>query len=163
MIIAGIDPGLDGAIAFLDLTSGAIEIADMPTLSLTRNGKGKREIDEAALAQTFDQRTIRHAFVEQVGSMPGQGVSSAFAFGKGYGIVIGCLAAHFVPRTFVSPVRWKRCLGVPADKDGARARASQLLPAVAHWWALVKHDGRAEAALLALYGKRMLEGARNDV
>jgi hypothetical protein len=46
-------------------------------------------------------------------------------------------------------------LRVPAEKDGARARASQLIPAGASWWPLVKHDGRAEAALIALYGSRL--------
>jgi hypothetical protein len=48
---------------------------------------------------------------------------------------------------------------VPKAKDGARARASQLLPAGVQLWPLVKHDGRAEAALLALYGVRQLGGA----
>jgi hypothetical protein len=45
---------------------------------------------------------------------------------------------------------------VPAAKDGARARASQLLPGAADQWPLVKHDGRAEAALIALWGIRSL-------
>jgi hypothetical protein len=33
-----------------------------------------------------------------------------------------------------------------------------LLPQAAHQWPLRKHDGRAEAALLALYGARQLQG-----
>jgi hypothetical protein len=41
-----------------------------------------------------------------------------------------------------------------AGGNGARARATQLLPAAAHRWPLVKHDGRAEAALIAYYGRR---------
>ena len=57
-----------------------------------------------------------------------------------------------------SPRRWKRALHVPKAKDAARARASQLLPEAAHQWRLRKHDGRAEAALLALYGARQLTG-----
>jgi hypothetical protein len=43
-------------------------------------------------------------------------------------------------------------LGVPAAKDGSRARASQLMPAATHHWPLVKHDGRAEAALIGHCG-----------
>jgi crossover junction endodeoxyribonuclease RuvC len=84
--------------------------------------------------------------------MPGQGVSGVFAFGKAYGVVIGVLAAHGVPMTFVSPVKWKKALQVPASKDGARARASQLLPQAASEWPLVKDSGRAEAALIAYWG-----------
>jgi hypothetical protein len=45
-------------------------------------------------------------------------------------------------------------VGAPAGKDGARARASQLIPSAAHHWPLKKHDGRAEAALLAFYASR---------
>lgn len=39
-----------------------------------------------------------------------------------------------------------------ADKAAARHRASQLWPGLADSFALVKHDGRAEAALIALHG-----------
>ena len=68
------------------------------------------------------------------------------------GVILGVLASRSVPLLLVSPVSWKRALGVPKAKDGARARASQLLPEAAHQWRLKRHDGRAEAALLALYG-----------
>jgi crossover junction endodeoxyribonuclease RuvC len=81
-----------------------------------------------------------------------------FAFGKGYGIVLGVLAAHGVPVTLVAPAVWKRALGVLKAKDAARARASQLLPQCAGQWPLKKDHGKAEAALLALYGVRMFNG-----
>lgn len=77
-----------------------------------------------------------------------------FAFGKAYGTLRGVVAALGIPMTVVSPVTWKRALGVPAAKDGARARASQLLPDAAAHWQRVKDHGRAEAALIALYGLR---------
>jgi crossover junction endodeoxyribonuclease RuvC len=150
MLIAGIDVGLSGAICLLD-TDGGFQINDMPTHALSRGGKNKRELDARRLSILLSGR-IGHAFVEQVGAMPGQGVSGVFAFGKAYGVVIGVLAAHGVPMTFVSPVKWKKALQVPASKDGARARASQLLPQAAGEWPLVKDSGRAEAALIALWG-----------
>jgi crossover junction endodeoxyribonuclease RuvC len=157
MIIAGIDPGLSGAVAFLGAVSGAtLDIVDMPTLALSRGGKNKREVDAHSLARLIGDRRPGLAFVELVGAMPGQGVSSMFAFGRAYGITIGVLAAREVPMTFDPPAPWKRALCVPAAKDGSRARASQLLPAAAHHWPLVKHDGRAEAALIAYYGLRQL-------
>lgn len=153
MIVTGIDPGLSGAIAWLDAATGeVVDIADMPTLALSRGGKAKRELDAHSLARLIGERQPGHAFVELVNAMPRQGVSSVFAFGKSYGITIGILTTLGIPMTFVAPAVWKRALGVPAAKDGARARASQLLPAAAHFWPLVKHDGRAEAALIAHYG-----------
>lgn len=157
MIICGIDPGLSGAVAFMDGGTGDIlNIADMPTLALSRGGKNKREVDPHGLADLLRAQRIGHAFVELVGAMPGQGVSSMFAFGKAFGIVIGVASAIGIPMSFVSSRKWKPALSVPASKDGARARASQLLPGGTGYWPLVKHDGRAEAALIALYGVRSL-------
>jgi crossover junction endodeoxyribonuclease RuvC len=157
MLIAGIDIGLSGAVALLDAATGAvIDIFDMPTLALTRGGRNKRELDAHSLAAALGRDRISHAFVEQVGAMPGQGVSSVFSFGKSYGVVIGTLATLGIPMTFVSPVTWKKGLAVPAAKDGARARASQLMPSAAHNWQRVMDHGRAEAALIAYYGLRTL-------
>lgn len=153
--IVGIDPGLSGALAFYD--SLGLITEDMPTLEFARGGKSKRDLDLQALAHLIRVHGPVHAYVEQVGAMPGQGVSSMFAFGKTYGGILGVLAALKVPVTLVPPQRWKKVLGVPAGKDGARARASQLIPAHAAQWPLKKHDGRAEAAMLALYGIRSFE------
>lgn len=160
-VIIGIDPGLSGAFAFYQPRGNLLEIEDAPVFALPRGGKTKREIDVQSLIAIFRRRCIDprlmpgvHAWLEQVGSMPDQGVASMFAFGQVFGIIKGVLAALAIPVTLVPPVRWKRALGVPAAKDGARARASQLLPAHAGLWPLVKHDGRAEAALIAYYGSR---------
>lgn len=163
MIILGIDPGLSGALCFDD--GEARHIVDIPTFSLARNGKNKREVDAIKLASAWHEHRPRigHAFVEQVGAMPGQGVSSVFAFGKSYGILIGILAANGVPVTFVAPKVWKKQLGVPSSKDGARARASELMPETAGEWRLAKHDGRAEAALIAYWGRQTLVSISSGV
>jgi crossover junction endodeoxyribonuclease RuvC len=150
-IILGIDPGLGGALAALS-AMGKLVIVDAPTVEVKRGGKGKREIDPAALADIIREMKPTHAVVEKVGAMPGQGVSSMFSFGRSVGQVEGALAALGIPVSYVSPLTWKRSLSVPAGKDGARLRASQLLPAYAERWRLVKHDGRAEAGLIALWG-----------
>lgn len=150
-LICGIDCGLSGAICLM-CDGEVTEISDMPTLTLSRNGKTKREIDAHLLADWLERARPAHVFVEAVGAMPGQGTSSVFAFGKGYGVIIGILAALDLPVTLVPPQRWKRALGVKADKDAARARASQLMPSAAHHWPLKKHDGRAESAMICLFG-----------
>jgi len=159
MVVCGIDPGLSGAIALIAAEGepNAATVFDMPVFLLSRAGRNKREIDAYGLARLLAEHyPIGHAFVEQVGARPGQGTSSMFAFGKAVGIVIGILAANGIPTTAVSPHEWKKTLRVPADKDGARARASQLLPAAAHQWGRAKDSGRAEAALIALWGLRSL-------
>jgi len=90
MIVVGIDPGLSGALFFLDPRDPATgEAADLPVYLLTRGGKKKRELDVAGLIRLLAARPLTHAFVEQVGAMPGQGVASRFAFGKTYGTILG--------------------------------------------------------------------------
>ena len=158
-VVLGVDPGLNGAIAFLD-DAGALEVFDMPVHRLKRGGKAKREIDRYELARIVDaQGLITHAFVELVGAMPGQGVTSMFQFGRSLGIVEGVLSAGFVPIDYVTPRKWRAAMGVRAGKDGSRARASALMPRHASSWTRVKDDGRAEAVLIALWGARELGGA----
>jgi|HubBroStandDraft_6_1064221.scaffolds.fasta_scaffold130361_4 crossover junction endodeoxyribonuclease RuvC len=147
MNIIGIDPGARGAIA--RYVNGRVDaILDMPTTT----HKGKLRVNGAALARALRDLSPALAFLENVHSMPKQGVASTFAFGRAMGIVEGVLGALSVPFTLITPAEWKVAMRVPADKDGARARASQLIPSCAHHWPLVKHDGRAEAAMIALYG-----------
>ncbi|MEK9751604.1 MAG: hypothetical protein VW338_00110 [Rhodospirillaceae bacterium] len=158
MIVVGIDPGLSGAIFWIGGPNGMM-FADMPTVQIDRNGKNKRSVDVGALADMLRHNIPDHVFLEQVGAMPGQGVTSMFAFGQGFGIILGVIGTLGIPMTRVSPMKWKRAMGVPPGKDGARGRASELLPAAAARWPLKKHDGRAEAALIAEYGRRLLNGA----
>jgi crossover junction endodeoxyribonuclease RuvC len=159
MMILGVDPGLGGALAFLDPDRpDIVETVDIPVHMLVRGAKKKRELDIAGLIGILATRSIAHAFVEQVSSMPGQGVSGVFAFGKCYGAVLGVIAARSIPVSLVAPVKWKKAMGVGKSKDGCRARASQLLPRCADQWKLRRDDGRSEAALLAVYGARELSG-----
>jgi crossover junction endodeoxyribonuclease RuvC len=44
-----------------------------------------------------------------------------------------------------------------ADKDAARMRACQLFPSAANMLERKKDDGRAEALLIAEYGRRTLK------
>ena len=156
-IVLGIDPGLSGALARLT-ASGDLTIWDMPVLQVERNGRVRRDLDLAVLVATIRQADATEAWLERVGAMPGQGVSSMFAFGRAVGQVEAVITACGLPLSLVTPQVWKRSLTVPAGKDAARLRGSQLMPAYAGEWRLAKHDGRAEAALIALHG--LLHGGR---
>jgi len=155
-MILGIDPGLSGALAFYYPVSGALDVVDMPTHRLVANGKGKTRLDLYRLAQALRDMNffepITWAFIEEVHAMPKQGVTSSFSFGFAAGAVQGIVAALGIPMTRVTPNKWKQALGLTGDKDMSRRRASELMPRHAHNWPLKKHDGRAEAALMAYYG-----------
>lgn len=149
----GIDPGVNGALVLLN--DGAVQaVWDMPTLEQKVGRKWRKRIIPAQLARIVQDAKAEQAFLENVHAQPGEGAVGAFTFGKACGYAEMACTALGVPVTLITPQEWKRGLGVPADKNAARARASQLLPGAASWWTLVKHDGRAEAALIALYGSR---------
>lgn len=158
MRILGIDPGIGGAIAVLD--AGWLSTMDMPTVEIVRNNKRKREIDAVQLARWLGNFTPDGvAILERVNAMPGQGVSSMFAFGRSVGMVEGILAALLIPVHYVVPQVWQKGMGVAKGDGAARLRASQLRPQDAGQWARVKDHGRADAALIAMWGERMLSAA----
>ncbi len=153
-LIVGVDPGFGGAIAFLR-NGTELEVHDMPCLQLTRNGKAKRALNYHELARIFDDAGAADGmWVEAVGSMPGQGVSSSFAFGKATGAIIGAAASQFWPIHEIPPAVWKRAVGIRSgeSKDASRALATNLFPKHSGLFARKKDDGRAEATLIAWYG-----------
>jgi crossover junction endodeoxyribonuclease RuvC len=148
--LIGIDPGISGAVVILGAGMAPIEWTRMPSLKV---GKSSR-VDCAALARFLHDYGNAIAYVEQVHSMPTQGVASVFTFGHAAGAVEGVLAALMIPVTLVPPQTWKRRAGlIGKDKDAARSRAIQLWP---RWNALGKKgEGQAlaDAALIARYGE----------
>lgn len=161
MYILAIDPGLDGALA-LRAPGAPLVIADMPTeMRRLANGKERRVIDYETLVRSIGQAALCDyvLVIEDVGGIPGQAASAAFKFGEGVGVIVGAAMACRMRIERVHPATWKSALRVSADKNEARARASELMPDSAHHWPLKKHDGRAEAALLAYYADQVFGDA----
>lgn len=146
-MLCGIDPGANGAIAWLDGDGHLIEVRDLPVVK----GSGLQPAVLAAWLREPNRLPI-HLFLERVAARPGAGVSGMFNFGCGYGQIQGVAAALGVAVTLVTPSKWKGHLRVPADKSAARARACQLWPGAASSFARVRDDGRAEASMIGLYG-----------
>lgn len=153
MIIAGIDPGANGGLAKI-YDGGALLVQDVPKVG--------KEVDERAWSHQWSALllTCNHIFIEQVGAMPGQGVTSMFNFGDRFGFVKALAYSAGVPVSFVRPQEWKKGVGIPmgSEKGASRIRASQLFPNDADKWSRVKDDGLAEAALIAYYGSLKLRG-----
>lgn len=148
--IIGIDPGMTGAIAIMDLNE--LIVYDMPVYEITKGKSVRKRIDILALRKILFGPGPCHAFIEQVSAQPGNGAAAAFTYGWGCGVIEAVINCAEIPFTFVTPQKWKKTLQVPADKDGARFRASQLMPSFSHNWDRKKDHGRAESALIALYG-----------
>lgn len=158
MIYIGIDPGKTGAVAVIG-PAGLVQVWDCPTMQVRVNNKAKDVADPALMANLL--RRVEgeniHAFLEKVSAMPGQGVTSMFTFGTNFGMWQGILAALQIPYTLVTPQAWKKVVMDGMDKsskDAGRVRAIQLWPKCAEQLSRKKDIGRADAMLIAEYGRR---------
>jgi len=148
--LIAVDPGLRGGIAVL--ANGSITAVPMPLA-----GKG---LDLAAIAGIIRDNAPDWIIVEKVGARPGQGVTSMFTFGMGYGAIQGIAAGLSVPVELVTPQRWKGVVlhGTAKDKASAIAFCRRVFPGVALVLPRCKvaHDGVADSLCLLEYGRRAL-------
>lgn len=147
--LIGIDPGASGAIVVMTPKFELIEWATMPTVKVGTQTR----VNGAALAAMLQDFEASHAYLEQVGAMPGQGTASMFSFGHAAGTATGVLAALQITTTMVTPQAWKKRAGLSGtDKDAARCRAIQLWPSWRALDAKGKGQALADAALIARFG-----------
>lgn len=151
--ILGIDPGISGAIALLE-GRVLVDVFDMPIIETQAGKKKKRRISPEMLVAELEKYagSIDAAYIEEVHAMPGQGVTSMFTFGEAFGLARGVLAGMKIPTRRVMPATWKRAMRLPQGKDSSRGMAAQLWPSSAAAFKRQRDDGRAEAALIALWG-----------
>lgn len=155
----GIDPGLTGAVAII--SEDGVTVEDTP---ITLVGSGKKTKHDylprgmAMILGVYAGRGDVIAALESVHSMPDQGISSAFSFGRGFGMWEGMLASFRIPYEKITPQRWKATMmdGMGKEKDASRVRAQQLFPKAE--LNLKKHHGRADSLLLAAYIQRTYNG-----
>ena len=155
-ITIGIDPGLSGAVAAIDEKYNVLGLEDVPTIKA--GGKTLYDVEKmAALLRRFALLGAALVILEQAQAMPGQGVSSTFSIGHGFGIWCGILGALELPYRAVRPPVWtKKVLsGCPGQgKDRSIGFAMRMFPGVE----LVPpgcrkpRDGRADALCLAHWG-----------
>jgi hypothetical protein len=151
----GIDIGIGGAIAVFE-DGAPIEIHDMPVLG---DGPAKRRsVNAPLLAEIIFGSHAEIAFVESVNARPGEGPAGAFAFGRCRGVVEGVLAAAGIPVRFITPVVWKKEIGIASGKDGAkdaaRSEAIRRWPHQAKLFRLKQDADKAEACLIAVAGQQ---------
>ena len=145
-ITIGIDPGANGAIAWID-ERGKSCVEKMPD-TLQDLWELIRDITNFPRS-AIDGRRYK-AYIEQVSSSPQMGVVSAFSFGRGYGNLEMALTAAVIPFERVRPQVWQKAMGcmTKGDKNISKAKAQELFPdkKVIH--------ATADALLIALYGSK---------
>jgi hypothetical protein len=144
-IYIGIDPGKNGAIAFIPTDAkpwvvGFKDATDKDIFEAVR--------DCVIYADGEKVETV--AFLEQVASSPQMGVKSAFTFGEGFGKLVMLLTALEIPFERVRPLKWQtamQCM-TGGDKNVSKRRAQELFPEIKITHAI------ADALLIAEYARR---------
>ena len=152
----GIDPGLLGAIACI-AESGFVSTEFLPIMSNVKaaeKGRKRTHLNAAALASLLDDinPNTYHVYLEytQAGM---KGALANYSLGHSSGIIMGVLSALGFSYEMVRPQEWKKEFGLlKMQKDASRTMAQQLFPSVN--LALKKDEGRAEALLIAEWGRR---------
>jgi len=156
MLFVGIDPGLNGAIAWMDGERKVVEVHDCP-LDSSGGYDFERMRDVLCAAHVLDMVVT----MEKVHAMPSDGKCSAFSFGRGYGAWEALIGGVLRVRpNLVDPRTWKRAMlaGVANDKKAEAMALKQRFQG--HPICSQLHgprggirDGRVDALLLAEYGR----------
>lgn len=154
MIYIGLDPGsASGAYGIINHDEDLIACGDI----LSIDGR----VDAIWLYEKimswvncYDTAMIA---VESVHSMPNQGIASTSKFMRAAGVIEAVAALTRYPCTLVTPQAWKKYHGLIGSAKSASLETARL-----HWedadLRLVKHHGRADALLMALWLKRKNHG-----
>ena len=155
MFIIGIDPGISGALCFME-HGKIIDVIDMPSMA-----DGKKNKKQVNGSQVFNEisRHIKEknpndvkVIIEHVSAMPGQGVTSMFNFGQSFGVLKGIFSAMQIPMDFISPVKWKKHYNlINTQKDSSRTKAIEFFPYISSQLSRKKDANKADAILIASF------------
>lgn len=149
--VVGIDPGKTGGLVLLE-DDEWIDCLDMPMLQM--GNITAPFVDGLAVRRWIIERAPDEIVIEAVASRPGQGVATTFRFGASYGSVVGVALSTQYPVTLVPPAVWKRRAGLlGTSKDAARLLALKLFPRATSSLKRKKDIGRADAGLIARFGR----------
>lgn len=161
MIVIGIDPGLTGAVAVMD-HNGVRAVADLPVMQVPGSSKDamvQKKIDAYGLCQLL----LKHCpagegkpmvIIEQVHARSGAGtVQSQGSLMRSLGAIESVLECLRIPVRYVAPQTWKKRFGLKSEKAQSLETARRLHPEAAADLKRAKDHNRAEAVLLAHYGR----------
>ena len=155
MFIIGIDPGISGALCFME-HGKIIDVIDMP--SMADGKKSKKQVNGSQVVNEIKRYTKDKkiedvkVIIEHVSAMPGQGVTSMFNFGQSFGILKGICSAMQLSVYFVRPAKWKKYFNlINSEKDASRTRAIEIFPYYSSHLSRKKDSNKADAILIASY------------
>lgn len=171
-LVIGIDPGLQGALGEYDTTTGTLlRVFDMPTFGMKVGKRVRKRVDAIDLADYFETVKMCHGndvlvVIEAVGNRQQQSQASGTTAGYGIGLIFMACIMCRIPVETVPAREWKKMMKVPGKVKGLTEkqsteliirRAVELFPDDRDWFHGPRgggKSGRAEAAMLALFGGR---------
>ena len=171
MIVVGIDPGLTGALAFIE-ADGRAHLADMPTVALPGDGMVGRRVDGRALAELLRLQCPAGAAVsvacEAVHALAGgNAIQTQGSLLRTLGAIEAVFDVLRWPCALVAPQTWQRHYGLtgkkrekrePGELPAAVQMAARLYPSAAHDMRRVRDHNRAEALLIAHWWRAQVLG-----
>ena len=155
MLIIGIDPGISGAICFME-KGRIIDVIDMP--SMADGKKNKKQVNGSQIFNEISRYTKDKSIedikviIEHVSAMPGQGVTSMFNFGQSFGILKGVCSAMNLSMHFVRPVKWKKHFNlINSSKDASRTKVIEMYPSISNQLSKKKDVNKSDAILIARF------------
>lgn len=153
--IIGIDPGLNGAITWLN--GPQFDFDEMP---LTVN----KEVDFNAVMDRLGTMNGYHVFLERAVSF-GMGTKGAFNYGRCYAALEIAIRLSGLSVTYIEPSKWTKEMHQGIDENlkpkvKSVMAVQRLLPQFERFIPKSKtgkmHEGVVDALLIAAYGKRLL-------
>jgi crossover junction endodeoxyribonuclease RuvC len=155
-IICGIDPGLDGGIAFSSGHAFLTPIIKEKKIITKKKTKIKKYLDTPKIVEILKEYNPSLVIMEAVGAWGGDGVCSAFTFGLGVGIFEGVCGALYIPMEKVDPKVWKEKIlpGTLKDKQAAIDYCHINFPLInlQPGRTTTDQDGMADALCIMQYG-----------
>ena len=173
MIVVGIDPGKDWAVAVLvreegERWPGRVTLHLTPTVRVGKVG-GKEDYDIARMREILTSVpgvTLVVIEKQQAMKLPGkkaQGTASTFSTGWGFGLWCGLIAGLGLPMQIVHPRTWQSTMhrDIPGSDTKGRSilAAGRLFPDLdlrATPRSTKPHHGKADAILIAVFGALMI-------
>eukprot|EP00850_Spirogloea_muscicola_P004983 SM000022S07197 [mRNA] locus=s22:415052:417434:- [translate_table: standard] len=165
-LLLGVDPDVSGALAVLRRHGSELlaEVMDVPFVKVKVGQTIRRRHDAPSIVAMLQQLNAPQgtlAYVEQGLPFPKDGKQGWYGAGYGYGMWIGCLTAAGFKVVPIPASVWKKTMGIAGrqfTKDDSRLMACSLFPTIATQLKRKKDHGRAEALLIAAFGRGVRPG-----
>lgn len=162
--VIGIDPGVTGAC--VAITPGRdVRVEDIPAANVTKRKSVDAVALHARICELVSWLEREHGvsrcvvYLEQTWAMPKGGTTVAYSQGDTNGVIRGVVAAMGLSLHMVLASKWKKRYLPPTGKlpdrgkDAARQKAMSLFPQAQASLLRKKDHNRADALLLADFGR----------